>query len=264
MGSVPQNKCASIGYVETWPELTAVYGDKLLKTAPRPVDPVTLIFRWGSVKSVPHLLIDEASNYVRVNDGHQLALIVRREAFSRIGGECAKTPGPRYYHLPVILRSIAISLQNRTRTGESQKAYSLAKSLELLCETIRLEGAGELVPLSGTASLSCTDTLRILDARKLIDECWSEKLNITRIAKACGLNRARLTSGFREFFKCSVTQALSEKRLSEASKLLLTTDVPVSSIGYRSGYLSNAAFSRAFSRRFGTSPTSFRTSASQA
>ena len=35
--------------------------------------------------------------------------------------------------------------------------------------------------------------------------------------------------------------------------MLLTTDKPVSSIGYENGYLNNASFARAFSRRFGVS-----------
>jgi AraC family transcriptional activator of pyochelin receptor len=40
--------------------------------------------------------------------------------------------------------------------------------------------------------------------------------------------------------------------------MLLTTDLPVSSVGYESGYMNNASFSRAFGRRFGRSPTDFR------
>jgi AraC family transcriptional activator of pyochelin receptor len=40
--------------------------------------------------------------------------------------------------------------------------------------------------------------------------------------------------------------------------MLRTTDLPVSSIGYENGYLNNASFARAFSRRFGLSPSDFR------
>ncbi|MEX6650950.1 helix-turn-helix domain-containing protein [Pseudomonas aeruginosa] len=34
--------------------------------------------------------------------------------------------------------------------------------------------------------------------------------------------------------------------------------MPVSSIGYQCGYLNNASFTRAFSRQFGTTPSSLR------
>jgi len=59
-------------------------------------------------------------------------------------------------------------------------------------------------------------------------------------------------------FDCSVAEAIAERRLEQASHMLLTTDLPVSSIGYENGYLNNAAFTRAFGRRFGVSPTDYR------
>ncbi len=92
----------------------------------------------------------------------------------------------------------------------------------------------------------------------MIDDRWNEKLTLDAIARACGLNRAKLTRGFREMFNCSIAEALAERRLLEARRLLLTTDLPVSSIGYESGYLNNASFSRAFSRHFGHSPSDYR------
>ncbi len=59
-------------------------------------------------------------------------------------------------------------------------------------------------------------------------------------------------------FRCSIGEALAEQRLSQASRMLLTTDLPVSSVGYENGYLNNASFARAFGRRFGKSPSDFR------
>jgi AraC family transcriptional activator of pyochelin receptor len=40
--------------------------------------------------------------------------------------------------------------------------------------------------------------------------------------------------------------------------MLLATDLPVSSVGYACGYLSNASFTRAFSRRYGVVPSRLR------
>jgi AraC family transcriptional activator of pyochelin receptor len=98
----------------------------------------------------------------------------------------------------------------------------------------------------------------VIEARRLIDEHWSEKLTLGQIARRCGLNRTKLTRGFRELYRCSVTEALAEKRLGEARRQLVATDLPVGIIGYRSGYTNNASFTRAFGRRFGVSPTDFR------
>src|SRR3546814_622169 len=59
-------------------------------------------------------------------------------------------------------------------------------------------------------------------------------------------------------YKCAVAEAVSERRLSHARTLLSLSDLPVSSIGYRCGYQSNASFTRAFARRFGMTPTDMR------
>ena len=95
-------------------------------------------------------------------------------------------------------------------------------------------------------------------ARQMIDDRASEKLTLDLIARGCGLNRSKLTRGFRELFNCTVAEAIAERRLDLARRMLLTTDLPVSSIGYESGYLNNASFARAFGRRFGRSPSDFR------
>ena len=92
----------------------------------------------------------------------------------------------------------------------------------------------------------------------MIDERWSEKLTLDKIARACGLNRAKLTRGFRDMFSCSIAEAIAEQRLSQAKRMLMTTNLPISSIGYENGYLNNASFARAFGRRFGVSPSDFR------
>ncbi len=46
--------------------------------------------------------------------------------------------------------------------------------------------------------------------------------------------------------------------MRQARQMLAASDLPVASIGYRCGYLNNAAFTRAFSRRFGMAPTAMR------
>ena len=119
-------------------------------------------------------------------------------------------------------------------------------------------GIMALVPLASEDQLSMADTRRLLAARRIVDERWREKPTLEAIARACGLNRDKLTRGFRALYGRSVGEALAERRLGHASAMLLTTDKPVSSIGYENGYLSNASFARAFSRRFGVSPSDYR------
>ena len=156
------------------------------------------------------------------------------------------------------MRAIVAVLRQPPAAPEARTPYRLAKAIELLCETIRIFGDRGLAPLTAEGALSAADTRRVMAARQMIDERWNEKLTLDGIARACGVNRAKLTRGFRDLYDCSIAEALADRRLSEARRLLLTTDLPVSSVGYESGYLNNASFSRAFGRHFGRSPSHFR------
>lgn len=246
-------------HVEVSPEMTTLLGDGPLTGVPLPPEPMTITFEWAAGAVSPRVtlsVVPDLSPRAALPLLQRIVLVVQASAFARLGGDLLLPR--RAYHAPSELLTIALALAQSTETGETLKVYRLAKSIELLCQTLRLERERQLIPLGGDGSLSPADTRRILDARRMIDERWAERLTLERIARECGLNRAKLTARFRDVFKCTVAEAIAEKRLGEARRMLLTTDLPVASVGYRSGYLNNAAFSRAFSRRFGVTPSSLR------
>lgn len=237
-------------YVEVSPEMTLLLGAGPVGDAPLPPDAIALAF---NVDGPPTLSFDPDCDLV---SDARLVLVVQAGAFERVGG--ALPDDSRCFHLPSALRAIVLAIRDCALTGETRSVYRLGKSIELLCETIRLTQADELVPLASEGALSLEDTRRVVAAKRMIDERWGEKLTLDKIARACGLNRAKLTRGFRDMFNCSIAEALAERRLNQASQMLRTTDLPVSSIGYENGYLNNASFARAFGRRFGLSPSDFR------
>lgn len=234
-------------FVEVSAEMTLLLGAGALGAAPLPPSPLILAF--DAESEAPTLALHGA---IEASDA-DLLLVVSRAAFERIGGAL---PAHGVFHLPSALRAIVHAIQDSTLEGEALKVYRLGKSIELLCESIRLQD--ELVPHAGDGALSLEDARRVAAARRMIDERWSEKLTLDSIARACGLNRAKLTRGFRDMFSCTIAEALAERRLRQASLMLRTTDLPISSVGYENGYLNNASFARAFSRRFGVTPSDFR------
>lgn len=161
------------------------------------------------------------------------------------------------YHLPTDMRVIALRILDCALPDVAKRAFHFAKSVELLCSISEKLCANEL-SATGPGDLSEPDMRRIVKARGIIDEHWQEKLTLASIARASGLNRAKLTRGFRSMFACSVADAITEQRMNSARDLILATDLPISCIGYRCGYLNNASFARAFSRRFGLAPTRLR------
>lgn len=254
---------AEMDVIEVSPEMTSLLGSGVAANVPTPPDPVALIFDFGSADAPPTLRVESSpcvSSLCGQSDGrYRLVFLVTRPAVERLGGQGLIQSGQhRQFHLTSDLRVIAMALREPSVSPESRSTYRLAKSIELLCETIRLHQAGQLAPVAAGRALSLADTRRILAARRMIDDRCHEKLTLDEIARDCGLNRAKLTRGFREMFDCTVFEAMAERRLQQASRLLLTTDLPVSSVGYESGYLNNASFARAFGRYFGRSPSDYR------
>lgn len=246
----------TIEWVEVSPEMTAILGRGPIGAAPHPPEPMVLSFDLGGDGAPPTVRI--GSDPLGDEGSDRLFLVVARAALLRLGGHEPRRSDGLGYHLPTELRAIALALRDCPLSGESRAVYRLAKSIELLCETIRLVREGAMAPLAGEGALTVVDTHRLMAARRMIDERWQEKLTLPAIARACGLNRAKLTGGFRELFGCTIAEALAERRLAQASRMLVTTDQPISSIGYANGYLNNASFARAFNRRFGVTPSSFR------
>lgn len=188
-----------------------------------------------------------------------ILLAVQLSALERLFGWTAGEQDGRSFYLDEALGRIAASLfEERASPGASQ-TYRLAKSIELICDLAAALECDRLIPLPDEGGLSRQDLERLSQARRMIDEHWGRKITLCQIARDCGLNRSKLTRAFREVYRCSISEALAERRLAEARRQLLATDLPVGVIGYRSGYLNNASFTRAFGRRFGVSPSDYRT-----
>lgn len=245
------------GVIEVSGEMIAVIGICVPAAGTLPADAATLLVgldRPASVRvfATSHDWFDQCSD-------RTIAMVVMRSALIRLFAWAAETEDGQEYFLDATSAGIADQIIGARHAPEVQTAYRLGKSIELLCEvTTRLQ-QGELRPACRDLSLSQVDSQRLTTARAIIDEQWSEKLTIGVIARRAGLNRTKLSRGFRELYRCSVSEALADRRLAEARRQLLATDLPVSVIGYRTGYSNNASFSRAFGRRFGQSPSELRT-----
>ncbi len=237
--------------IKVSPEMLAYIGPGEMECYGWPDAVVTLSFQLARAT----VAVDAPAEDAAAAD---VVLVVAVAACQRIFG---LVPDAGEWHLPTDVRLIALAIRDCALPEAPRATLRLGKSIELVCALFEKLTDDTLVPVDANGQLSASEARQIVAARRLIDENWNEKLTLEAIARACGLNRAKLTRGFRSMFDCTVADAITERRMGGARQMLLSTDLPVSSVGYACGYLNNASFTRAFSRRFGVAPTQLRAAA---
>lgn len=100
--------------------------------------------------------------------------------------------------------------------------------------------------------------------RHYLDAHAPHRMTLTEIARALGVSVSRLTRTFRDQYGIGVHAYLARRRLRDALRLLLTTDVKVSAIAAAVGFSDQSTMFRQFSRTLGVTPRSARTRREQA
>jgi AraC-like DNA-binding protein/mannose-6-phosphate isomerase-like protein (cupin superfamily) len=85
----------------------------------------------------------------------------------------------------------------------------------------------------------------------------SAALTIGELADALGYSVSHLRAVFRTRLGISLGRYIRESRLSEAAKLLQSSDLKISEVAERSGFESLFAFSRAFKKAYGMPPKTY-------
>lgn len=91
-----------------------------------------------------------------------------------------------------------------------------------------------------------------------IDNNLDSKLTLNDLAQKCFYNPSYFSRIFKEKFKISFVEYITQKRLARAIELLKNTDVSVSEIGQRVGFSDNKSFYHAFSRCYHCTPSQYR------
>jgi len=147
-------------------------------------------------------------------------------------------------------------------------------------ETLQLAAAGNgaAALLTRLAALLLTVTLRahpqsqllfrssagndpIAHAQHLIASDPSADWSVAQLARKVGMGRSSFAARFAEQVGRTPMEVITERRMQYAAELLQQSELKLIEISERSGYRSEAAFSRRFTRYFGISPGSMRRSA---
>ena len=103
-----------------------------------------------------------------------------------------------------------------------------------------------------------SDYRKLLPAKVLLDEHYTESLAISELAARCRLSETHFRRLFARLFGCSPTDYRISKRVLKAKDLLLSGEYTVSQAAEAVGFEDANYFSRVFKQHTGTTPSAVR------
>ncbi|WP_253952480.1 helix-turn-helix transcriptional regulator [Xylanibacter muris] len=91
-----------------------------------------------------------------------------------------------------------------------------------------------------------------------IAQNFHKPIKAADIGKAVGLHPDYANNLFRKAFGCTLHQFLLQERISNAERLLVTTDKPITEIGLSCGFSTIARFNATFMKRTECTPSEYR------
>src|SRR5215216_3196657 len=147
-------------------------------------------------------------------------------------------------------RFSALDLELRERRDGYREAV-LSHLILLLVELSRL--AADVV-----GDLRLKDEPLLAEVFGFIEEHYSESISLKDVARAVGLTPGHLTTLVRRKTGRTVLEWIIERRMAEARRLLVETDLSVEEVGRGVGYGDADYFARAFRRAHGATPLGWR------
>lgn len=98
-----------------------------------------------------------------------------------------------------------------------------------------------------------------LVARVAIKRHYRRPLTVTAVARALASSPRQLHRAYAQFSDSTFHEDLTARRMDAAAELLSKPSIPVREVARRVGYCHQSHFARAFQRRYGVSPSAFRT-----
>ena len=134
--------------------------------------------------------------------------------------------------------------------------HAEARSIDLLC--VGLELFTEQPDAGGRGGISRRDQRSLQALRERLASDFLLPASIHALARAAGMNRTKLTTGFRALFGESIGDYLTRLRMQHACHML-DQGFSAAAVAAELGYRHQSSFATAFRAYIGSSPSRFRT-----
>lgn len=150
-----------------------------------------------------------------------------------------------------------VDLITSERTGAAPGAGAVADRMgEVLFVSLLRAWMAEHEPAHGV--LATMHDARLNRALNYIHENHAAPVDLHLLAREAGMSRTAFATRFAEVMGRPPATYLTEWRMLQARRMLTRSEAPISEITEAVGYGSDAAFVRAFKRRFGETPARLR------
>ncbi len=157
----------------------------------------------------------------------------------------------------IATKMIVREIFNCPYQGNIKRIWLEGKTLELIAHSLAQLGINKKRH-SRVFRLQSSDIECVLTAKDILThDIGSTPPSLFELANIVGINKSKLTQGFREIFGTSVFDYLRIHRLERGRELLKSGEKNVAEVATEIGYAQQGNFTKAFRRYFGTNPSNY-------
>ena len=223
-------------------------------------------YRAGTVGMTPGGMTDRLRRRVRPGAGpaKKVNIYVPALLFDEAADHLGRAVGPDHAGRLVALgfadatlRQIAMALLRAVQAGLPD-LYAETAARWLAVHLLSAKEGRPRLDAEETRSGGKIDDKRLARVLEFIDAHFSEPVSLDALAAEAGVSKFHFTRLFRRATGTTPHRWLVGRRLEAAQQMLATTDIPLTRVAARCGFPRANHFATQFAKRFGMSPSDYR------
>ncbi len=162
--------------------------------------------------------------------------------------------GQRESHIPPLMKTIIHQIMTCPLDGISRQLFFQAKIAELLALEVEYWMGSQR---QKAIILKDEDIFCLNLAREILFSCYQEPPSLDVLSRKAGINRHKLTTGFRQLFGTTVYTALKDFRMEKAKQMLHSGNTTVTEVSLAVGYNHISHFCTLFQKQYGVLPGAY-------